>query len=144
MATLIGVVTLVSGLIAWVGQILAWLAPSVAVRLGVLEPENEFDPTLRIVERYAMGPSDAALAWMLPLSAALMLLDHAAWPYLALIGAGVFLYFSAVTSLSRIYLRRNGLKVGRPSSERAAYVFGGIWSLCSLAMIGLAIAQLSS
>lgn len=144
MATLIGVVTLVSGLIAWVGQILAWLAPSIAVRLGVLEPEDEVDPTLWIVERYAMGPSDAVLGWMLPLSAALMLVDQGAWPYLALSGAGVFLYFSAVTSLSRIHLKRNGLKVGRPSSERAAYVFGGIWSLCSLSMIGLAIVELSS
>jgi hypothetical protein len=104
----------------------------------------QLDPTLYVVEARAMGLSDMLLGWMLPASAILMLVDHPIWPYLALIGSGVFIYFSAVIVLSRVYLKRRGKKVGRPASERAAYVFGAIWIVCSLAMIGLAAAELAS
>ena len=144
MSIVVGVVTLIVGLIAWLGQSLAFLAPSTAVSLGVLEPEEEVDSTLYVVEARAMGLSDMLLGWTLPVSALLMLVGHPFWPYLALIGSGVFIYFSAVIILGRVYLKRRGKKVGRPASERAAYVFGAIWIVCSLAMIGLAAAELSS
>ena len=144
MATAIGVVTLVAGLVAWIGQSLALLAPSVAVRLGVLEREEELDPALYLIETKAMGWSDMALGWILPAAALLMLIGHPLWPYLALVGSGIFLYFSAVTSLSRLYLRRAGRKVGRPASLRAAYLAGGIWSACAIAMIWLVALELSS
>jgi hypothetical protein len=144
MSFIVGLITLTSGLIAWLGQSLAFLAPSIAVSLGVLEPEEELDATLYVVEARAMGLSDMLMGWMLPLSALLMIVGHPAWPYLALIGAGVFIYFSAVIILNRIYLKRGGKRVGRRASEVAAYVFGAIWIACSLAMIGLAAVELSS
>jgi hypothetical protein len=143
MTTGIAFVALVAGLVAWLGQSLAFLAPDLAVRLGVVEPDEEIDPTLRVVEVRAMGLSDMLLAWTLPASALAMLLAHPAWPYLALFGAGVFVYFSAVFMLSRVYLRRRGAKVGRPSSERAAYVFGVVWIATALAMAVLAVQELS-
>lgn len=134
---------LVVGFIAWLGQSLAFLAPDLAVKLGVLEPEAEVDPTLHIIEARAMGLADMLLAWTLPGSALAMLLDHPSWPYLALFGAGVFVYFSSVFMLSRAYLRKSGKKVGRPASERAAYVFGAIWIGAALTMAGLAVAALT-
>lgn len=144
MSTAIGVVTLIVGLVAWLGQGLAFLVPSAAVRLGVLEPEEEVDPTLYVIEAQSMGLSDLLLGWTLPASALLMLLRHPIWPYLALIGSGIFIYFSAVIVLSRVYLKREGRSVGRPASVRAAYLFGGIWVVCSLAMIVLAVSALST
>jgi hypothetical protein len=48
------------------------------------------------------------------------------------------------TTLSRIHLRWRGKEAGRLASERAAYLFGTIWIICSLAMIGLAIIELTS
>jgi hypothetical protein len=143
MSTIVGIATLIAGLIAWLGQSLAFLAPAAAVKLGVLEPEEELDPTLYLVEARAMGLSDLLLGWTLPASALLMLLQHPSWPYLALIGSGIFIYFSAVIVLSRVYLKRAGKKVGRPASERAAYAFGAIWIACSLAMTTLAVSALS-
>jgi hypothetical protein len=143
MSTVVGIATLIAGLIAWLGQSLAFLAPAAAVKLGVLEPEEELDPTLYLVEARAMGLSDLLLGWTLPASALLMLLQHPSWPYLALIGSGIFIYFSAVIVLSRVYLKREGRKVGRPASERAAYLFGGVWIACSLAMMTLAVSALS-
>lgn len=144
MSTAIGVVTLIAGFVAWAGQSLAFLAPSVAVRLGVLEPQEELDPTLYVVEARAMGLTDLLLGWTLPAAALLMLVEHSLWPYLALFGTGVFMYFSLVIMLSRAFLKGRGVRVGRPASVRAAYAFGTIWIGCSLAMLVLAATELAS
>jgi len=144
MVTAVGILVLVLGLIAWIGQALAFLAPSVAVTLGVLEPEEEIDPTLHIIEAKAEGLVDMLLAWTLSASALLMLLGHPLWPYLAFFGAGVFLYFSGLIVFSRVFLRGAGRKVGRSASERAAYFFGGLWAVSAVAMIALATLHLSS
>ncbi|MGD2152672.1 MAG: hypothetical protein PVG79_05345 [Gemmatimonadales bacterium] len=143
MVTAVGVVVLIVGLICWIGQSLTFLARSVAVKLGVAEPEEEMDPTLYILETRVQGLNDMLLTWTLPLSALLMLLEHPLWPYLGLIGGGIYVYFSGVIILSRVFLKRRGMKVGPASSERAAYVFGVIWILSALTMIALASIELS-
>ena len=143
MVTVVGVLVFVLGLIAWFGQGLAFFSPSVAVKLGVLEPEGEVDASLRIVEAKAEGLMDVLLAWTLPAAALLMTLEHPLWPYLALFGGGVFAYFSGLISLSRLYLGRAGIKVGSPASVCATYLFGGLWMASALIMIGLAAAHLS-
>jgi hypothetical protein len=143
MVTAVGILVLVLGLIAWLGQTLALLLPSVAVKLGVLEPELEVDPTLYIMEAKVEALVDLLLTWTLPASALLMILDHPLWPYLGLFGGGVFLYFSGLITLSRVVLKRAGKRIGSPASERAAYLFGGLWALAAVAMIGLAAIHLS-
>jgi hypothetical protein len=142
MSTVVGVIALLAGLVAWIGQSLAFLAPSVALRLGVLEPAEELDPALWIIEARAMGLADMLLGWTLPLAAALMLVGHPAWPVLALLGSGIFLYFSSVIVLSRVFLAAAGIQVGRPPSVRAAYMFATIWIATALAMTGLAVREL--
>jgi hypothetical protein len=144
MVTAAGIFVLVLGLVAWLGQTLAFLAPSLAMTLGLLEPEEEVDPTLRILEAKAEGLMDMLLAWTLPASAFLMLLGHPLWPYLAFFGAGVFLYFAGLVTLSRLFLKGVGRKVGRSASERVAYLFGGLWALSAVLMIVLATLHLSS
>ena len=143
MVSTVGVVVLVLGLIAWIGQSLSFLAPSLAVRLGVLEPQGEIDPTLRIIEAKAEGLMDMLLAWTLPAAALLMLLEHPLWPFLALFGGGVFLYFSGLISFTRIFLKAEGRNVGQAASERAAYLFGGLWAASSVVMMLLAAIHLS-
>jgi len=51
MVAAVGIVILVFGLIAWIGQSLAFIAPSTAVRLGVLEPREEIDPAFYTVRK---------------------------------------------------------------------------------------------
>lgn len=143
MVTTVGILVLILGLIAWIGQSLAFLAPSLAETLGVLEPEGEVDPTLYIIESKAEALADVLLAWTLPASALLMILNHPLWPYLAFFGAGVFLYFSALITFSRFFLKSEGRKVGQPASEKAAYLFGGLWAVASIAMMVLAAIHLS-
>lgn len=144
MSTAIGVVVSITGLIAWVGQSISFLAPAAAEKFGVLEAGEDIDPALSIVEAKAEGLADMLFGWALPASALLMLLHHPLWPYLALFGGGVFLYFSTLITLSRVFLKQAGLKVGKPSAVNAAYLFGGIWALSAVAMIVLAAIHLSS
>ena len=140
--TALGISVVVLGLICWLGQALVVLAPGVAVRLGVNEREEDVDRSMYMFERFSQGIMDVLLAWMLPAAALMMLLGHEDWPLLALVGAGVYLYFPGVFSITRIVLKRNGLKIGTPASEVSAYVLGTLWTLSALYMIALAVAEL--
>ena len=142
MTTLIGIAIIIVGLICWIGQTLAVIAMPTAVKLGVFEPEEEVDQSMYLFERYSQGIMDVLLTWILPASAAMMLLDYAHWPLFALVGAGVYLYFPGVFSITRVVLKRHGMKVGSRASEVTAYVLGALWTLSAILMIALAIAEL--
>ena len=143
MVTATGILILIIGLVAWLGQTLAFLTPRFAVKLGVLERKEGIDASLYVIEAKAEGLVDMLLTWTFPLSALLMLLDHPFWPYLGLTGSGMFLYIGGLIPFSRVFLKREGKKVGSRSAERAAYVFGAMWALSAVAMIALATVELS-
>ena len=142
--TVLGILVIALGLTCWLGQILVVFAPRAAARFRVNEQEEDVDPSMYLFERFSQGIMDALLTWILPASALMMLLGYEHWPILALVGGGVYLYFPGVFSITRIVLKRNGMKIGRPASEVSAYVFGTLWILSALYMIALAIAELGS
>ncbi len=142
LTTTLGVLVIVLGLICWIGQALVVFVPHVAVKLGVGEPEEDLDRSMYLFERFSQGIMDVLLTWLLPASALMMLLDQGHWPILALVGGGVYLYFPGVFSITRVVLKRNGLKIGSPASEVAAYVLGTLWTLSAVYMIVLAIAEI--
>ncbi len=142
--TVLAILVIIFGLICWLGQTLVVFAPAVAVRLGVNEPEEEVDPSMYLFERFSQGIMDILLTWILPASAFMMLRGYEYWPILALVGGGVYLYFPGVFSITRVVLKRNGKKVGRPASEVSAYVFGTVWTLSAAYMIALAVAELGT
>ena len=91
-------------------------------------------------EAVVLGEASAsAVPWPTPQHSELESKPH----HLALLGSGVFVYFSCIFMLSRVYLKRNGVKVGRPASEKAAYLFGAIWIGSGLIMAGLAASALA-
>lgn len=141
--TVLAILVIVLGLICWLGQTLVIFAPDVAAKLGVGEPEEDLDRSMYLFERYSQGIMDVLLTWTLPASALMMLLGNEHWPILALVGGGVYLYFPGVFSITRIVLKRNGMKIGRPASELTAYVFGTLWTLSAIYMIALAVAELA-
>lgn len=143
MNTIIGVVVILVGLIVYVGQSLSFFAPEIAAKLGLCEPESELDESLYIIETKANGLSDMLLAWIFPLSGVLLILDHNTWPYFALVGSGIYIYFALLATFSRIFLKRRGKKVGSSSSERVVYIFSGIWIVTSITMIVFAINKLA-
>ncbi len=142
--TALAILVILLGLICWLGQTLVVFAPHVAARLGVNEREEDVDRSMYLFERYSQGIMDVLLTWMLPASAFMMLLGYEHWPVLALVGGGVYLYFPGVFSITRIVLKNNGMKIGRPASEVSAYVLGALWVLSAIYMIALAIAELGS
>ena len=144
LTTILGIVVIVLGLICWLGQALVVFAPNVAIRLGLNEREEDIDPSMYLFERLSQGIMDVLLAWMLPAAALMMLLGFKNWPILALVGGGVYLYFPGVFIITRIVLKRNGMKVGKSASVISAYVFGTLWILSAICMIVLAIAELGS
>lgn len=141
--TIAGILIVVLGLICWLGQTLVIFAPNVAVTLGVGEPEGDVDPSMYLFERFSQGIMDVLLAWMLPASALMMLLGYAHWPILALIGGGVYLYFPGVFMITRVVLKRNGMKIGKLPSEMTAHVLGLLWILSAICMIALAVSELT-
>ena len=142
LTTVLGVSVIVLGLICWIGQSLVVFAPDVAVKLGVGEREQDLDRSMYLFERFSQGIPDILLTWMLPAAALMMLLGMDYWPILALIGGGVYLYFPAVFSITRVVLQKDGKKIGGPASVSAAYVLGALWTLAAIYMIVLAIAEL--
>ncbi len=144
METLLAIFVILLGLICWLGQTLVVFAPEVAVKLGVNEAEDTIDKAMYLFERYSQGIMDVLLTWMLPVSAVMMLLDYAYWPVFALIGSGIYLYFPGVFSITRLVLKRHGLKVGSRASEVTAYVLGALWTLSAILMIALATAELGA
>lgn len=138
----LAVLVIILGLICWMGQTLVVFKPQIAEKLGVAEPEDEIDRSMYLYERYSQGIPDALLTWMLPASALMMLLEYELWPLLALVGGGVYLYFPSVFSITRIVLKRDGLKVGSPASQVTAYVLGALWTLSAIYMIVLAVGEI--
>ncbi len=143
MITIIGIIVIIVGLLVYVGQSLSFLAPELATKIGLNDPEEEMDQSLYIIETKANGLSDMLLTWTLPLAGLLMILDHVSWPYFALVGGGIYIYFALLTIFCRQYLKKAGKKVGSPSSEKAAYIFSVIWIVTSVTMITLAIQKLA-
>lgn len=143
MTTLVGIAVILFGLIAWLGQSLVFFAPELARSLGLVEPKGEIDEALYIIESRALGLNDLLLTWTLPLSGVLMLLDNSLWPYLGLIGGGIYLYFSGLIVFSRIYLRRENKKIGSAGSVAASYLFSLVWVFISIAMIAMSYNKLA-
>ena len=142
MTTILAILVILLGLICWLGQTLVVFAPHLAVKLGVNEREEDIDRSMFLFERFSQGIMDVLLTWMLPASALMMLLGYEHWPIFALVGGGVYLYFPGVFSITRIVLKKNGIKIGKPGSEASAYVLGTLWVLSAIYMIALAVAEI--
>lgn len=138
----IGVAVVLLGLICWVGQSLAFLAPEIARRLGLVEPREDMDETFYIIEVESLGLTDLLLTWTLPLSAFLMLVGTSGWPWLALVGGGTYLYMATAIILRRLYLARHGKRIGRASDVKVAYAFGALSLVSAIVMIVLAVIAL--
>ena len=95
MTTFIGIVVFILSLICWLGQSLSFVAPKLALKLGVMDPKESMDETLHIIDSKVLGLNDMLLTWTLPLSAALMIFNISLWPFLGLIGGGIYSYFVA-------------------------------------------------
>jgi hypothetical protein len=140
--TVWGVVILIGGGVAWLSQVICAVSPRNGARWGLAETRESVDPVIWI-DNQAEARWDALSLWVLPLAGILLLLGHPLWPYLGLVGSGMYLYFAGRALLQRRLMLRGGVQVGTPGFVRLVYGFMGICVVLAAVTIGLAGAALN-
>ncbi len=135
-----GVVIVVTSTLAWGGQVLAWLAPDLAGRLGLADVASEVDRTFWLDAR-GEAVWDALVLWTMPVAGLLLMADHEWWPYLALVGGGSYLYFAGRGIAVRVTMRRHSIPIGNAATALVALA---IWGTVALVTIGAAITSMES
>jgi hypothetical protein len=136
-----GIIVLIFSLIGWLGQVVSAFWPETAMKLGLIEPEVDVDPTFYADVR-GEAYWDTLLLWTLPAAGLLLLLDNPSWAYLGLVGGGMYLYFAGRGILVRRVMQRRGIRIGKPETLRTVYVFLTLWGLIAAVTIIMAVAAL--
>jgi hypothetical protein len=136
-----GIVVVALSLLAWGGQTIAWLAPATAVKLQLMEAEADVEPAywadIRGEARW-----DFLTLWTLVVAGFLLLLDNPGWAHFGLVGGGMYVYFAGRGILTRLELRRHGLRIGSTASVKLGLVMLVIWGVMGLITIIAAVVAL--
>ena len=127
--------------VCWLGQVVAALAPALATRLGLTEPEADVDPVFYADVR-GEAVWDAMILWTLPVAGVLLLLNHPWWAYFGLVGGGMYLYFAGRGVAQRLAMQRRDIRMGQPALLKWYYAFLAFWGVIAVITIGLAVAAL--
>ena len=136
-----GIVLIIFGLIAWIGQAISLVAPKKAANLGMSEHESEVDPTFWADIR-GEAVWDTIILWTMPITGILLLLNNSLWVYFGLVGGGMYLYFAGRGILTRLAMQRCGIRIGKPAVLNAVYAFLTIWGLIAVVTIIMAVLEL--
>jgi hypothetical protein len=129
-----GILLLVFGLIAWVGQVLSALSPKFAQKLGLIEPEAHVDPAFYADAR-GEAKWDSLTLWTLPFAGILMILNSPLWVYFGMVGGSMYLYFTGRAIFTRLELKRKGVRIGKPEQLKMYFIFVTLWGLIGLSTI---------
>lgn len=143
MDVVLGVVLLVLGLICWGGQVVNWLAPEQAAKMGLSEAADSVEPVFWVDTR-AEAAWDSLVVWTLPLAGLLLLLEVEAWAYWGLVGGGVYLYFAGRGIFQRLAMQRRGMRIGSDANVRVGIVFLTLWAAAALVAIAAGVSDLST
>lgn len=138
MTVVVGVLVLLLGLLAWVGQLLSAVSPALAAKLGLIEPPTELDAVFAADVR-AEARWDAWMLWLVPAAMILMLAGVPHWEPVALVGGGMYLYFSGRGVLQRIEMQRKGVAIGPTTTIKFYYAVLGLWAAAGAATIAMAL-----
>ncbi len=141
MQVVAGIVITVLSLLCWVGQTVSWLAPATAVKLTLMEAEQDVEPTYWADIR-GEAPWDFLTLWTLVVAGVLLTIDNSAWAYFGLIGGGMYVYFAGRGIFTRVAMLRRGLRIGSPQSVKVGFTFLAIWGVMGLATIVASAAAL--
>lgn len=126
-----GIVVAVLALLAWGGQAVSLFAPETAVRLTLMEAEENVDAAFWADVR-GEALWDFLTLWTLLVAGVLLIIDAAAWPHFGMIGGAVYVYFGGRGVLTRRELQRRGLRIGSAASAKSAYVMLPVWGVAGL------------
>ena len=133
-----GILLIVFGLIAWGGQVLSTLTPKFAKKLGLIEPEADVD-TAFYADARGEARWDSMTLWTLPLAGIFIILNSPLWIYFGMFGGSMYLYFAGRAIVTRLELRRHGVRIGKPELLKIYFIFVTLWGLIGLATIVKAI-----
>ncbi|MCP4134531.1 MAG: hypothetical protein GY754_26390 [bacterium] len=138
MNTILAVIILIFSLIGWLGQLVSAFFPGAAVKLGLTEPKDEVDPAFYADVR---GEAwwDTFSLWTLPVAGILSLLGNSLWVYFGLVGGGIYVYFAGRGIFTRTACMRKGIRIGKPESLAAAYVFLTLWGVAGAVSVYFAV-----
>ena len=141
MHVLWGLVVVALSLLAWGGQAVSWLAPDSAVKLTLMEAEENVEPTYWADIRGEVLWDSLSL-WTMLAAGILLMLDQPAWAYFGLVGGGMYVYFAGRGIVTRRSLTLRGFRIGAPANVRIGYTFLAIWGVMGLITIVAAIVAL--
>lgn len=141
MAVAWGILLIVVSLLAWGGQVLSWLAPSTALRLGVMESAEDVEPVYAAdIRGEAMW--DSFTLWTLLVAGALLVLDIDRWAYFGLVGGGMYLYFAGRGLVTRRVMLSRGFRLGAENNVKTAFLALTVWGLVALVTMVAAVRAL--
>ena len=143
MQVLWGIVVVALSLLCWGGQTIAWFAPATAVKLTLMEAEDDVEPTYWADIR-GEAAWDSLTLWSMPVAGVLLLLDSSSWPYFGLVGGGMYLYFAGRGIWTRVVMLRRGLRIGAPSQIPANLTFLAVWGVAAAITIVAAVVALET
>ena len=129
-----GIVLIVFGLIAWGGQVLSILTPTLAEKFGLIEPEADVN-TAFYADARGETKWDSLTLWTLPFAGILIILNSQLWIYFGLVGGSMYLYFAGRAIFTRLELKRKGVRIGKPELLKMYFIFVTLWGLIGLSTI---------
>jgi len=119
------------------GQLVSVVNFPLAQRLGLQEKAGASDPMKLRAELYAARWDLVVLIW-LPVAGALMVLDHAWWQTLCLVGGAVYVDAAGREAAKVLGMKAGGVGVGTPAEQ--ALMFGAYVLMGALGLLAIAIA----
>lgn len=136
-----GIVLIVLGLLAWLGQTISWFAPVTAERLTLTESEDNVEAAYYgDIRSEALW--DTLTLWSMVAAGGLLVVDKHAWAYFGLISGGMYLYFAGRGIITRAFLAHRGFRIGTPQNVATAYVLLTVWAVAAVITIVAAIVAL--
>lgn len=125
--------------LGYIGQLISVVNLRLAQRLGLQEKPDGVDPLYVTLELWT-ARWDLWWVWTLPAAGILMLMDHAWWPYAAMIGGGAYVDTGGREAAKVLGLRQQSVRTGTPAEQRTGMIlFGSFLVIGGLAIVtGLA------
>ena len=137
--TIWGWVLVVFGIV-WLGQLMTAISPKASAKFGFSEPRADVDSTF-FLDIKAEAFWDALIFWTLPAAGLLIILNDDRWPYLGLLGGGIWLYSAGRGISQRVVMRRGGVHIGKPGYVKAAAIACSLWG--AVAMITIVVSAMA-
>lgn len=136
-----GIVIVLLSLLAWGGQFISWIAPDAAVRLTLMESEDDVEATYWADIR-GEAPFDSITLWTMVVAGVLLIFDNSSWAYFGLVGGGMYVYFAGRGIFTRVAMQHRGFRVGSATNLKLGYLMLAVWGVMGLITIAAAVVAL--